>query len=47
MLILRWLFFDSPDGRFLAFGSSDYTIGILDANTLSVRLPCLLLIAAC
>lgn len=27
----------SPDGRFLGFGSSDYTIGILDASTLGVR----------
>ena len=27
----------SPDGRFLAFGSSDLSIGILDASTLIVR----------
>ena len=27
----------SPDGRFLAFGSSDLSIGILDATTLIVR----------
>ncbi|KIM90988.1 hypothetical protein PILCRDRAFT_811489 [Piloderma croceum F 1598] len=31
----------SPDGRFLAFGSSDYTIGILDANTLGPLLTIL------
>jgi len=31
----------SPDGRFLAFGSSDYTIGILDVNTLSPLLTIL------
>jgi prolactin regulatory element-binding protein len=31
-------YFNSPDGRFLAFGSSDYTIGILDTNTLGVRI---------
>ena len=27
----------SPDGRFVAYGSSDYTVGILDAQTLAVR----------
>lgn len=37
MLIWLACSFNSPDGRFLAFGSSDYTIGILDANTLGVR----------
>jgi prolactin regulatory element-binding protein len=31
----------SPDGRFLAVGSSDYTIGILDANTLGPLLTIL------
>ena len=27
----------SPDGKLLAFGSSDYTVGILDAHTFAVR----------
>jgi hypothetical protein len=27
----------SANGKLLAFGSSDYTIGVLDANTLAVR----------
>ncbi|EJD01209.1 WD40 repeat-like protein [Fomitiporia mediterranea MF3/22] len=27
----------SPDGRFLAYGSADYAIGILDSTTLAVR----------
>jgi len=31
----------SPDGRFLAFGSSDFTIGILDTNTLGPLLTIL------
>ena len=26
----------SPNGQLLAFGSSDYTVGILDAKTLAV-----------
>lgn len=26
----------SPDGRLLAVGVSDYSVGVLDANTLSV-----------
>lgn len=29
---------NSSDGRFLAFGSSDYTIGMLDSTTLAVCL---------
>ena len=29
----------SPDGKFLAFGSSNYTIGLLEANTLTVCPP--------
>ncbi|KAJ3558946.1 hypothetical protein NM688_g634 [Phlebia brevispora] len=31
----------SPDGRFLAFGSSDYTVGVLDAQTLAPLLTIL------
>lgn len=28
--------FHSSDGRLLAFGASDYSLGILDSNTLTV-----------
>lgn len=28
--------FDSSDGRLLAFGASDYSLGVLDSNTLTV-----------
>jgi prolactin regulatory element-binding protein len=33
---LTFSFFFSPNGKFLAFGSSDYSLGILDSTTLSV-----------
>lgn len=34
--LINGVFFFSPNGKFLAFGSSDYSLGMLESTTLSV-----------